>query len=60
VGWACGTHGRVEAEKKLKYKNLTSEIQRMWKIKFFVILVIIGGTGIVSKCLKNTSGKYTQ
>jgi hypothetical protein len=43
---------RKEAEKKLKYKNLSIEIQRMWNIKSFVIPVIIGATGIVSKSLQ--------
>jgi hypothetical protein len=41
-----------EAEKKLKYKNLSIEIQRMWNMKCFVIAVIIGATGIVSKSLQ--------
>jgi hypothetical protein len=41
-----------EAEKKLKYKNLSIEIQRMWNLKCFVIPVIIGATGIVSKSLQ--------
>jgi hypothetical protein len=41
-----------EAEKKLKYKNLSIEIQRMWSMKCFVISVIIGATGIVSKSLQ--------
>jgi len=36
-----------EAEKRLKYKNLSREIQRMWNKKCFVIAVIIGATGIV-------------
>jgi hypothetical protein len=40
-----------EAEKKLKYKNLSIETQRMWNMKCFVIPVIIGATGIVSKSL---------
>jgi hypothetical protein len=41
-----------EAEKILKYKNLSIEIQRMWNMKCFVIPVIIGATGIVSKSLQ--------
>jgi hypothetical protein len=41
-----------EAEKKLKYKNLSIVIQRMWNMKCFVIPVIIGATGIVSKSLQ--------
>jgi hypothetical protein len=41
-----------EAEKKLKYKNVSTEIQRMWNMKCFVIPVIIGATGIVSKSLQ--------
>jgi hypothetical protein len=41
-----------EAKKKLKYKNLNIEIQRMWNMKCFVIPVIIGVTGIVSKSLQ--------
>jgi hypothetical protein len=39
-------------KKKLKYKNLSIEIQRMWNMKCFVIPVIIGATGIVSKSLQ--------
>jgi 3-deoxy-D-manno-octulosonic acid (KDO) 8-phosphate synthase len=41
-----------EVEKKLKYKNLSIDIQRMWNMKRFVIPVIIGATGIVSKSLQ--------
>jgi hypothetical protein len=41
-----------ESEKKLKYKNLSIKIQRMWNMKCFVIPVIIGATGIVTRGLK--------
>jgi hypothetical protein len=41
-----------ESENKLKYKNLSIEIQRMWNMKCFVILVISGATGIVTRGLK--------
>ena len=38
-----------EAEKFLKYKYLTIEVQRMWNVKTNVIAVIIGATGTISK-----------
>ena len=38
---------KKEAEKILKYKELTIEIQRMWKVKTRVIPVIIGKTGTI-------------
>jgi hypothetical protein len=41
-----------ESEKKLKYKNLSIEIQRMWNMKCFIIPVIIGATGTVTRGLK--------
>ena len=36
----------------MKYKDLTIEIQRMWKVKTRVIPVIIGATGTISKSFK--------
>jgi hypothetical protein len=41
-----------EAEKKLKYKSLCIEIQRMWNLKRTIVPVIIGATGIVTRSLK--------
>jgi hypothetical protein len=41
-----------EAEKILKYKDLTIEIQRMWNVKTRVIPVIIAATGTVSKSFR--------
>jgi hypothetical protein len=41
-----------ESENKLKYISLSIEIQRMWNMKCFVMPVIIGATGIVTKGLK--------
>jgi len=50
------------AEKILKYKELTIEIQRMWNVKTKVIPVIIGATGTISKSLRkyvsNIPGKH--
>ena len=40
---------KKEAEKILKYKDLTIETQRMWNVKTKVIPVIIGATGTISK-----------
>ena len=43
---------KKEAEKILKYKDLTIEIQRMWTVKTSVIPVIIGATGTISKSFR--------
>ena len=40
---------KKEAQKILKYKDLTIEIHRMWNVKTTVIPVIIGATGTISK-----------
>ena len=51
-----------EAEKILKYKDLTIEIQRMWNVKTKVIPVITGATGTISKSFRkyvsNIPGKH--
>ena len=41
-----------EVEKKLKYKSLCKEIQRMWNLKCMIVPVIIGATGIVTRSLR--------
>jgi hypothetical protein len=43
---------KKEAEKILKYKKLTIEIQRMWNGKTKVIPIIIGATGTISKSFR--------
>ena len=51
-----------EAEKILKYKDLTIEIERMWNVKPKVIPVITGASGTISKSFRkyvsNISGKH--
>jgi len=53
---------KKEAEKILKYKDLTIEIQRMWNLKAKVIPVIIAATGTIPKSFRkyvnNIPGKY--
>jgi len=53
---------KKEAEKILKYKDLTIEIQRMWNVKSKVIPVIIEATGTISKSFRkyvsNVPGKH--
>jgi len=43
---------KKEADKILKNKDLTIEIQRMWNVKTKVIPVIIGATGAISKSFR--------
>jgi hypothetical protein len=53
---------KKEAEKILKYKDLTIEIQRVWNVKTKVIPVIIGATGTIlksfSKYVSNIPGNH--
>jgi len=53
---------KKEAEKILKYEDLTTEIQRMWNVKTKVIPVIIGATRTISKSFRkyasNIPGKH--
>jgi len=53
---------KKEAEKILKYKDLTTEIQRMWDVGAEVISVKRGATGTISKSLRqylsNIPGKH--
>jgi len=53
---------KKEAEKILKYKDLTIDIQRMWNVKTKVIPIIIGATGTISKLFRkyvsNIPGKH--
>ena len=43
---------KKEADKIVKYKDLTIEIQRMWKVKTWVIPIIIGATATISKSFR--------
>jgi len=53
---------KKEAEKIVKYKELTTKIQRMWNVKTKAISVIIGATGTISKSFRkyvgNLAGKH--
>jgi hypothetical protein len=43
---------KKEAEEILKYKDLTTEIRRMWNVKTKVTPVKIGATGTISKSFR--------
>jgi hypothetical protein len=52
-----------KAKKKLKYKSLCIEMQRMWNLKCTIIPVIIGAIGIATRSLRTNleavSGKHS-
>jgi hypothetical protein len=50
---------KKEAEKILKYKDLTIEIQHMWKVKTRVIPVIIRATVTISKSFRKHISNIT-
>jgi len=50
---------KKEVEKILKYKDLTTEIQRMWNVNTKVITVIRGATGTFSKSLRKYLRLYS-
>jgi hypothetical protein len=56
VNRCCNFRGQKcdwkKAEKILKYKDLTIEIQCMWNVKTKVISVIIGAIGTISKSFR--------
>ena len=45
-----------EEEKKLKYKSLCVEIWRMWNLKYTIVPVIVGASGIVTRSLRKNLG----
>ena len=53
---------KKDAEKILKYKDFTIEIQRTWNVRRRVLPVIAGASGTVSKslrqCLRNMPRKH--
>jgi len=50
---------KKDAEKILKYKDLTVEIQRMWNVKTKVIAVIIGGDWDCFKVIQKIREQHT-
>ena len=51
---------KKETEKILEYKELRTEIQRMWNVKTKVIPVITGATGTISKSFRKYCEQHTR
>jgi hypothetical protein len=51
---------KKEAEKILKYKDLTIEVQITWNVKIKVIPVIIGATSAISKSFRKYMSNYRK
>ena len=51
---------KKEAEKILKYKDVTIEIQHMWNVKTKVISVIIGGYWDYFKDIQKICEQHTR
>jgi len=56
----CRNVIKKEANKILKYKDLTIEVQHMWNVKTKVIPVIIGAAGTISKSFRKYYFKVIQ
>ena len=50
---------KKEAEKILRYKDLTVEIHHMWNVKTKVIPVIKGATGTISQSFRQYLNKLS-
>jgi len=50
----------IKAEKILKYKDLTIEIQRMWNVKSKAIPVLVGTTGTIFKVIQKLHEHHTR
>ena len=51
---------KKEAEKILKYKDLTIQIQHMWNVKTKAIPVITGATGDYFKVIQKIREQHTR
>ena len=63
IGVAISADSNVikkEAEKILKYEDLTIEIQCMWNVKTMVIPVIIGVNGTILKSFRKYAGNIPE